>query len=76
MNLLSIVISLINGYKTYASVILTIVSGLGMILSKQYSDGISQVFQVLVILFGGASVASLRHDMVPPSSEIPQLPID
>jgi len=76
MNLISIVLNLINGYKTYASVILTIASGLGMILSKQYSDGISQVFQGLVILFGGASVASLRHEMVAPTSDLSQNSID
>jgi hypothetical protein len=74
MTILSILLKLINGYKTYASVILTIVSGLGMILSKQYSEGISQVFQGLVILFGGASVASLRHDIVSPSMELPEDP--
>ena len=76
MSLLSIVLKLINGYKTYASVILTIVSGLGMILSKQYSDGISQIFQGLVILFGGASVASLRHDMISPTPENLQAPTE
>lgn len=76
MSLLSIVLQLINGYKTYASVILTIVSGLGMILSKQYSDGISQIFQGLVILFGGASVASLRHDIISPTSESLQPPAE
>ena len=45
MTILSILLKLINAYKTYASVILTIVSGLGMVLSKQYSEGISQIFQ-------------------------------
>ncbi len=71
MNLISLLIHLINGYKTYASVILTIISGLGMILSKQYSEGISEIFQGLVILFSGASVASLRHDLVSPVAEGP-----
>jgi len=64
MNVLTILINLINGYKTYASVILTIISGLGMILSKQYGEGLTEIFQGLVILFSGASVASLRHDIV------------
>lgn len=68
MSLLSIVLKLINGYKTYASVILTIASGLGMLLSKQYNEGISQIFQGLVILFSGASVASLRHEMISTTS--------
>ena len=74
MKLNNLVIKLINAYKTYASVILTIVSGLGMILSKQYSDGISEVFQGLVILFSGASVASLRHEMVSPTVDHQEFP--
>ena len=78
MSPISIILKLINGYKTYASVILTIVSGLGMLLSKQYSEGISQIFQGLVILFSGASVASLRHDMIsttPAPSSSAALPV-
>jgi hypothetical protein len=54
-------LSLIAGYKTYASVILAVVSGLGMILSKNYGGGVAEIFQALTLVFGGASVASLRH---------------
>jgi hypothetical protein len=61
MNVILILLNLINGYKTYASVILAIVSGLGMILSKNYSQGLNQIFQSLLLLFGGASLVSLRH---------------
>jgi hypothetical protein len=61
MNIVSILLMLINGYKTYASVILTIVSGLGMLLSKNYGEGVSTIFQALTLIFGGASVAGLRH---------------
>lgn len=61
MSFASIVMLLINGYKTYATVILAIVSGLGMILSKNYGEGISSIFQALTVVFGGASVAGLRH---------------
>jgi hypothetical protein len=64
MNVIAILLKLINGYKTYASVILMIISGLGMILSKQYGEGLSEIFQALMVLFSGASVASLRHDLV------------
>jgi hypothetical protein len=74
MNVIAILINLINAYKTYASVILTIISGLGMILSKQYGEGLSEVFQGFVILFSGASVASLRHDMVSGPVDTPDAP--
>jgi hypothetical protein len=61
MKTVALLLKLIDGYKTYASVILTIVSGLGMILSKNYGEGLTQIFQALVVIFGGASVASVRH---------------
>ena len=61
MSTVLVLLKLINGYKTYASVILAIVSGLGMVLSKNYSEGLPQIFQALLLLFGGASVASVRH---------------
>ena len=41
--------------------ILAVVSGLGMILTKNYSGGVAEIFQALTLVFGGASVASLRH---------------
>src|SRR5262245_17658461 len=63
MNTVAFLLKLIDGYKTYASVILTIVSGLGMILSKNYGEGLNQVFQGLTVIFGGASVASVRHSL-------------
>ena len=61
MKTVALLLKLIDGYKTYASVILTIVSGLGMILSKNYGEGLTQIFQALVVIFGGARVASVRH---------------
>jgi hypothetical protein len=57
----AILLKLIDGYKTYASVILAIVSGIGMILSKNYNDGLNQIFQALMVVSGGASVAGMRH---------------
>jgi hypothetical protein len=61
MNSISVLLGLINGYKTYSSVILAVVSGLGMILTKNYSGGVSEIFQALTVVFGGASVVGLRH---------------
>ncbi len=48
-------------YKNYSSVILAVLSGLGMILSKKYAAGLSDVCQAMMVVFGGASVAELRH---------------
>jgi hypothetical protein len=61
MSVTAVLLNLINGYKTYASVILAIVSGLGLVLSKNYTGGLTQIFQSLLILFGGASIAGMRH---------------
>jgi hypothetical protein len=61
MNVTALMLELVNGYKTYSSVILAIVSGLGMILSKNYGGGISEIFQALTLVFGGASIVGLRH---------------
>jgi hypothetical protein len=61
-------LALINGYKTYASAILAIASGLGMILTKDYSGGVSEIFQALTLIFGGTSVVGLRHAVAKVSS--------
>jgi hypothetical protein len=50
-----------NGYKTYAFAIFAVLSGVGMILSKNYDQRISESFQVLAVIFSGASVLGLRH---------------
>ncbi len=61
MNFAASLLTFINGYKTYASVILAVVSGLGMILTKNYAGGVSEIFQALTLVFGGTSVVGLRH---------------
>lgn len=60
MKYVALLLALINGYKTYSSVILAIVSGLGMILTKNYSGGLSDIFQALALVFGGVSIVGLR----------------
>jgi hypothetical protein len=57
----TILVNLLNGYKTYASAILAVVSGLGLILTQNYAGGLTQIFQSLLLIFGGASVVSMRH---------------
>ena len=61
MNPISLALNLINGYKTYSSVTLAVASGVGMIASKNYSEGLSQIFQGLTVVFSGASVVGVRH---------------
>lgn len=61
MNVSSILLDLINGYKTYSAAILTIVTGVGAILSKNYSQGVADIMQALTLIFGGAAVVGLRH---------------
>jgi hypothetical protein len=60
MNWVAFLLAAINGYKTYSAVILAVASGLGMILTKNYSGGVSDILQALTLVFGGASVAGLR----------------
>jgi hypothetical protein len=48
-------------YQAHSPAILAIVSGLGMILTKNYSGGLSEILQALTIVFGGASVVGLRN---------------
>lgn len=61
MNASTIILDLINGYKTYSAAILTIVTGVGAILSKNYSQGVTDILQALTLIFGSASVVGLRH---------------
>ena len=61
MNPTALLLDLINAYKAHSSVILAVVSGLGMILTKNYAGGISEIFQALTLIFGGASVVGLRQ---------------
>ncbi len=70
MTVISVLLNLINGYKTYASVILAIVSGLGMVLSKNYSQGLAQIFQALLVFFSGASLVGMRHAVAKVQAQI------
>ena len=38
-----------------------IVTGVGAILTKNYSEGVAAVLQALTLIFGSAAVVSLRH---------------
>jgi multidrug transporter EmrE-like cation transporter len=61
MNATTVLLDLVNGYKTYSAAILAIATGVGAILSKNYSQGTADILQALTFVFGGASVVGLRH---------------
>lgn len=61
MKVVAVLLNLVNGYKTYASVILLVVTGVGMILAKNYPGGLEEILQAVTIIAGGAAVVSLRH---------------
>jgi hypothetical protein len=68
VKLIEYLLAVINGYKTYASVILAIISGLGLILTSDYGGSISELLQALTLVFGGTSIAALRHAVAKLSS--------
>jgi hypothetical protein len=61
MSATTVLLDLINGYKTYSAAILTVVTGIGAILSKNYSQGVADIMQALTLIAGGATVVGLRH---------------
>ena len=61
MNASTIILDLVNGYKTYSAAIMTIVTGVGAIASKDYNTGVTDILQALTLIFGGATVVGLRH---------------
>ena len=63
MSVITSISKLISNYKTYAATILAVVSGLGLILSKNYSAGAQQILQALLVIFSGATAVSMRLDV-------------
>jgi hypothetical protein len=61
MKIFAFLFALIDGYKTYAAVILTIASCVGLISYRNYDDRISEIFQALTLVFAGATAVGLRH---------------
>jgi hypothetical protein len=61
MNVSTILLDVINGYKTYSAAILTVVTGVGAILSKNYSQGVTDILQAATLIFGSTTVVGLRH---------------
>jgi hypothetical protein len=70
MNATTVLLDLVNGYKTYSAAILTIVTGIGAILSKNYSQGVADIMQAITLIFGGAAVVGLRHAVAKVPTEV------
>lgn len=70
MTYLAIALKSLSFIKANSSTILAIASGIGMILSKNYSDGTSQVFQALMVLFGGTTVVSLQSALAKTQAQV------
>ncbi len=63
MSFVAILLALLEACKTILPVILAVLSGLLMILTKTLGWGISETFQALAFVFGGASVVGLKGVM-------------
>jgi len=61
MNVTTILMDLINGYKTYAAAILMVSSGVGAILAKDQNQNVADFLQALALVFGGIIAIGLRH---------------
>jgi hypothetical protein len=61
------IIKLVKAAKPYAPMIAAVASGLAMIASKNYSEGLSTIFQALSLVFGGATAASLHNAATKPA---------
>ena len=71
MNVSTVLLQLINDYKTHSATILAIATGVGAILSKNYSQGAADILQALTLVFGGASVVGLRHAVAVTVTKVP-----
>ena len=55
-----LILNVLRNSKTYASVAAAVASGIGMILAKDYHQGLETIFQALLVLFSGASAVGLH----------------
>jgi hypothetical protein len=70
MNVAVLLLQAVSLLKAHPSTILAIVSGIGMILSKNYSEGASQIFQALLVLFGGSTVVGLQSSLTRTQAQV------
>ena len=63
------IIKLVKAAKPYAPTIAAVASGVAMIASKNYSEGLSTIFQALSLVFGGAAAASIQRQAARSAAE-------
>lgn len=61
MNPITGFLSLINGYKTYTSVVVSVCFAFAMIQTEKLGHGLSDLCQACALLFAGATAVGLRH---------------
>lgn len=54
MTALQITLLILRNYKSYAALIAAVASGVGMIASKNYDQGLETIFQALLVVLGSA----------------------
>jgi hypothetical protein len=47
----------------FGPIVMTIAAGIASILAKNYGQGVTEILQVLTILFGGTAMAALRYEV-------------
>lgn len=63
MNLTAIMLLILGQVRAFSPVVLAVLSGLGMILTKGLGWGISEIFQALSIVFSGISAFVIKKSM-------------
>ncbi|MDG3005513.1 hypothetical protein [Paludisphaera mucosa] len=60
MTAIQVVLIIARNYKTYAAVAAAVASGIGMLLAKNYDQGLETICQGLLVLFSGASALGVH----------------
>ncbi len=63
MNLTAIVLLILGEVRALSPIVLAVLSGLGMILTKSLGWGVSEIFQALSIVFSGVSAFIIKKSM-------------
>lgn len=71
MGPLQALLILLNGYKTYAALILTVVTAIATVLNDSGGKiGLPEILKILAIVAGGSAAASMRHSVAKVSAVV------
>ncbi|OJW18825.1 MAG: hypothetical protein BGO49_17530 [Planctomycetales bacterium 71-10] len=65
-----VALKILRNYKTYAAVVAATISGIGMILAKDYDRGLETICQALLVLFSGAGALGLHAAAAGPRASV------